>query len=256
MFRRADNSSNLSARTRFPSSSRKFKEKNILSAVLGTATIVVLCSSLVEPVWFTLSGGKCCHQYIGVNSFFGKMSMDELGLDGFEDENCQNLNEGNTSYSYCINATALTLIQVIILFCFLAIISSLFSFILDIIAPRKKALWKIMKRYSFGYIFTVLLAATVIGFCYWTSQEIYYIQNEEKLYRGSAVKVSFGMGVYLVAAAGGIAVLATASNLMRQYPTEEEEQAERLIAEESADESDTAWTSTAHSGSEPPPYVP
>lgn len=75
MFRRPDNTNSLSARTRFPLSSRKFKEKNILSAVLGTATIVVLCSSLVEPVWFTLTGGRCCHHYIGVNAFFGKMSM-------------------------------------------------------------------------------------------------------------------------------------------------------------------------------------
>jgi len=52
---------------------RKFREKNILSAVLGTATIVVLCASLVEPVWFTLEGGKCCLKYIGVNEFFGKI---------------------------------------------------------------------------------------------------------------------------------------------------------------------------------------
>ena len=52
---------------------RRFREKNILSAILGTATIVILCASLVEPVWFQLEGGKCCHSYLGVNAFFGNV---------------------------------------------------------------------------------------------------------------------------------------------------------------------------------------
>jgi len=61
---------------------------------------------------------------------------------------------GKYSYKDCVNATALSLIQVMIMFCFMAILSSLFSFILDIIAPRKRPMWKIIKRYAFGYIVT------------------------------------------------------------------------------------------------------
>lgn len=59
-----------------------------------------------------------------------------------------------SSYEYCVNAQALTLIQVISGFCFLAIATSLFSFVLDITSPQHKILWKVLKRYSFGYIFT------------------------------------------------------------------------------------------------------
>ena len=51
----------------------KFKEKNIISAILGTATIVVLCASVVEPVWFTLQGGSCCLKYLGINSFLSSI---------------------------------------------------------------------------------------------------------------------------------------------------------------------------------------
>ena len=54
----------------------------------------------------------------------------------------------------CVTAKTLQLMQVIIAFCILAITTSLFSFVLDIIAPRKRPLWKVLKRYAFGYIFT------------------------------------------------------------------------------------------------------
>ena len=51
----------------------KFKEKNIISAILGTATIVVLCASVVEPIWFTFQGGMCCLKYLGINSFLSSI---------------------------------------------------------------------------------------------------------------------------------------------------------------------------------------
>uniref|UniRef100_F6PNP3 Transmembrane protein 127 transmembrane region domain-containing protein n=1 Tax=Ciona intestinalis TaxID=7719 RepID=F6PNP3_CIOIN len=206
-------------------------EKNILSAILGTATIVVLCASLAEPMWFELKGGQCCHSFLGLKTFFST-----IGTGYFQ--------------QHCINSRTLTLIQVIIVFCFLAIIMSLFSFILDVIAPRHKPFWKVLKRYSFGYVSTVLLCATMVGFSYWASQEIFTLQYQHRLYEGSKVTVSFSIGVYLIACAGGIAVLATASNLMRQYPTDEEEQAARLMEEESEDE--TTWSSSGR----PPPYAP
>jgi len=107
-----------------------------------------------------------------------------------------------------------------------------------------------------SFFVLVLICATITGFCYWTSQEIYDLQSHNKVHPGSSIKVGFATGVYLVAAAGGVAVLATASNLMRQYPTEEEELAERLIEEETGDDSDSVWTSIVGSISEPPPYAP
>ena len=100
----------------------------------------------------------------------------------------------------------------------------------------------------------MIFCATTVGFCYWVSEEIYNLQFYEKKYPGSKVEVSFSTGVYLVTAAGGIAILATASNLMRQYPTEEEEQAEMLMEEESDEEGDAQWSNL--NGPEPPAYVP
>ena len=111
-----------------------------------------------------------------------------------------------------------------------------------------------MFYYSF-ILFSVLLAATTVGFCYWASEDIYHLQLKNREHVGSSVQVSFSTGVYLVTAGGGLAILATASNLMRQYPTEEEEQAEILMEEESDDDNDnSAWSNIT--GPEPPAYAP
>ena len=93
----------------------------------------------------------------------------------------------------------------------------------------------------------MLVCATTVGFCYWASQEIYLLQVE----KSEQVVVQFGIGVYLISGAGCLAILATASNLMRQYPTDEEEQAELLMEDQNDEDTDSGWPSTV---SQPPAY--
>ena len=69
---------------------------------------------------------------------------------------------GKNQYQNCVTSKSLMLMQVIIIFCILAIITSLFSFVLDIIAPRKKPLWKVLKRYAFGYVFTGITYTSIL----------------------------------------------------------------------------------------------
>lgn len=77
----------------------------------------------------------------------------------------------------------------------------------------------------------VLQCATVIGFCYWASELLLAQQQQHKKYHGSQVFVTFAVSFYLVAGAGGASILATAANLLRHYPSEEEEQALELLSE-------------------------
>ncbi|XP_057245241.1 transmembrane protein 127, partial [Malurus melanocephalus] len=79
--------------------------------------------------------------------------------------------------------------------------------------------------------FPVLQCATVIGFCYWASELLLAQQQQHKKYHGSQVLVTFAVSFYLVAGAGGASILATAANLLRHYPSEEEEQALELLHE-------------------------
>ena len=100
-------------------------------------------------------------------------------------------------------------------------------------------------------MFLVLVCATTVGFCYWASQEIYTYQV--KFSSEQQVVVQFDVGVYLVSGAGCLAILATASNLMRQYPTDEEEQAELLMEDQNDEDTDSGWPSSLNTA-QPPAY--
>lgn len=103
----------------------------------------------------------------------------------------------------------------------------------------------------------VLQCATVIGFCYWASELILSLQQQNKKYHGSLIYVTFAISFYLVAGAGGASILATAANLLRHYPTEEEEQALELLSEmEDSSETFPADYDIANQFQPPPAYTP
>lgn len=106
-------------------------------------------------------------------------------------------------------------------------------------------------------LFLVLQCATVIGFCYWASELILSLQQQHKKYHGSLIYVTFAISFYLVAGAGGASILATAANLLRHYPTEEEEQALELLSEmEDSSETFPADYDIANQFQPPPAYTP
>lgn len=157
---------------------------------------------------------------------------------------------------HCINSQSILLLRVIAAFCFLGILCSLTAFLLDVFGPKHPAL-KITRRYAFAHILTVLQCATVIGFCYWASELILSLQQQHKKYHGSLIYVTFAISFYLVAGAGGASILATAANLLRHYPTEEEEQALELLSEmEESSETYPVDYDIANQFQPPPAYTP
>lgn len=109
----------------------------------------------------------------------------------------------------------------------------------------------------FSCLSSVLQCATVIGFCYWASELILSLQQQHKKYHGSLIYVTFAISFYLVAGAGGASILATAANLLRHYPTEEEEQALELLSEmEDSSETFPADYDIANQFQPPPAYTP
>lgn len=186
---------------------------------------------------------------------------------------------------YCLNPQIILLLRVITAFCFLGILCSLTAFLLDVFGPKHPAL-KITRRYAFAHILTgpssplgllfvcrvfnfvvlkvvfsfscsVLQCATVIGFCYWASELILSLQQQHKKYHGSLIYVTFAISFYLVAGAGGASILATAANLLRHYPTEEEEQALELLSEmEDSSETFPADYDIGNQFQPPPAYTP
>ncbi|OBS76886.1 hypothetical protein A6R68_16642 [Neotoma lepida] len=102
----------------------------------------------------------------------------------------------------------------------------------------------------------VLQCATVIGFSYWASELILAQQQQHKKYHGSQVYVTFAVSFYLVAGAGGASILATAANLLRHYPTEEEEQALELLSEMEENDPYPAEYEVINQFQPPPAYTP
>ncbi|XP_064793465.1 transmembrane protein 127-like [Oncorhynchus masou masou] len=215
----------------------KQPERSLASALPGALSITALCTALAEPAWVRVHGGTCPRQELGVADVLGYIDPKLM-----ED--------------YCMNSQTILLIRVIAAFCFLGILCSLTAFLLDVFGPKHPAL-KITRRYAFAHILTVLQCATVIGFCYWASELILSLQQQHKKYHGSLIYVTFAISFYLVAGAGGASILATAANLLRHYPTEEEEQALELLSEmEESSETYPADYDIANQFQPPPAYMP
>ncbi|XP_062912887.1 transmembrane protein 127 [Mobula hypostoma] len=214
----------------------KHTERSLASAVPGALSVTALCTALAEPAWLRAHGGLCQRQELGVADVLG--NLDSALLE-----------------EYCMNSQTVLLLRVIGAFCFLGIICSLSAFLLDVFGPKHPAL-KITRRYAFAHILTVLQCATVIGFCYWASELILALQQQHKKYHGSRVYVTFAVSFYLVAGAGGASILATAANLLRHYPTEEEEQALELLSEMEENEPYPVEYEIVNQFQPPPAYTP
>lgn len=116
-------------------------------AVIRISVSVYSLDTLVSSLWITKS--RMMHAKI--------LEVFEMNFFYWEDKSPKyylRLSEGRADMSLCINVKSLSLIQFIISLCFLAIISSLFSFMLDVLAPKKHDVLKALKRYAFGYIFS------------------------------------------------------------------------------------------------------
>ncbi|KAL3184888.1 hypothetical protein MRX96_030781 [Rhipicephalus microplus] len=174
----------------------KERERNLLAAVLSIVVIATLSTALVHPRWFYLQGGGCGHKYLGVQNFF------YVGYFEVFPRHFVNGPSRLPSYVYygwnevmkdCVTPTIVSLQRVLIVLCFLAIVSSLLQFFMDAL---------------------VGLCLGIVGTCYYISTLMEVQQEMTKPSRSSRVEVSFSVSYHLVAAAGAAAVLAAGANLL------------------------------------------
>lgn len=226
----------------------KQRERNLLSAVVSMLVIVVLCTALVEPNWIAVSGGGCKEKHLGVYQFFypgyfldqhsasvaningGMRAAGEVLVPGDDGRPSVEVNGKVVvafGYKYgpssdevlvdCITLKGVWLMKSIIVFTFLAIICSVCSFFLDLLGPTQKAL-KLIHRNAIPSITTVIICVLINGLCYLLTIEVKDLQMLTKPYPGNRISVTFSISFYLIATAGGLAVLGTACNCLRHYP--------------------------------------
>lgn len=212
----------------------KRRERNLLAACCSIFCIAVLCVSLVETRWFYLNGGGCNVNYIGVAHFFAPSPLDyqleyskvtkgEILVYTFVLPNGLELKN-------CANREIMVIMRTVIAFVFLAIFSSSLALMLDTCGCMRPGI-KLVRRHAIFHILTCIFCLAINGFCFWVSERMNEQQNETRPKRGKRVDVAFDVSYYLIVLASGLSILATAFTLIRRYPTDEDEQLERLLEE-------------------------
>ncbi|XP_045189484.1 transmembrane protein 127-like [Mercenaria mercenaria] len=212
-------------------------EKNFAAAVCNMLAIVLICTSLAEPKWIKLHGGGCMVEseplhHLGAYQFFfpGKFISQERD---FTDDSITHVvyqfgPNIKDKMDNCVTFKAALLMKTVIAFCFLAIISSLAAFILDLTLPKNRPC-KLLRVNAIPSIVTVILSVVINLFCYWLTTEVETLQKETKAHPGSKVIIDFDISFYLVTAGGGLSVIATAFNCLKRHPLHEDSQGESLL---------------------------
>ncbi|XP_054711843.1 transmembrane protein 127-like [Uloborus diversus] len=191
--------------------------RNGIAASFSSLLIMLIVIALALPNWYLLKGGGCSRQTLGAEEFFYAGSFKTVTVPSVEKNvsysmfTYYGLNEGLKD---CVTPEIVVVQRVIIALCFLTIFFSLCQFYFDVTGVTLKML-KCTKRSGLGSILSVITIVVIIGLCYHVSELMERQQEMTKLYPATRIEIAFGMSYYLIAAAGIVAVLATASNLFR-----------------------------------------
>nr|CAD7199706.1 unnamed protein product [Timema douglasi]CAD7413925.1 unnamed protein product [Timema poppensis] len=232
----------------------KEHDRNFVAAFFHMATIALTCTSLAQLGWFHIRGGQCS-PHLAVYQFFNLGYMDNDPQEGAVPVT---LHFYPTTGVQCVTPEIANLMRILILLCFMAMISSLVGFFLDIVGPTKK-IFKIIRRNSVPSIFTVVWVVVIVGICYYVSIRLTtLVQNMNP---ESEVQVSYEYGCYTITAAGVVAVIASACNLFQPHSSSVQEIPRRRLVEdwegpESFVISGPRLVDTPLESLPPPPYTP
>lgn len=247
----------------------KERERNIPAAILSIIVIATLSTALAQPRWFYLKGGGCSRQFIGVQDFFYMGYFESVRSTNIKKNDLNFIYHGyNDDMKNCVTPAIANLMRTIIAFCFIAILSTLLQFFFDTIGVMNKWL-KIIRRNSLCNILTVLLCVIIIGLCFYISTLMEQQQRAVKITSTTKVEVKFDISYFLITGAGAVAILATAANLLKQYPIIENQNTDNLLDDMENNEtfsvgfsqSSALWPYRVESSqmqnlSAPPPYSP
>lgn len=254
----------------------KHKETNFLAAMCSMVVVVLVCTSLAEPEWFFVSGGRCRDlrqpiSYLGVKTFFyqGK----------FVDTSTWNppstVGEAPQSIYYygnaqdevlldCITEPTVFLMKCIIVSCFVIIIFSLTAFILDLVGPTNRILRAIRTNAVFS-ILSVCICVTTNGLSFMVTEQLASYYSKVPYRPGSKIDVQFSLSFYIITAAGVISVFGVAANLFRKPIHSGSERSDRRrdrgLTELGDSSSNTRWGGFSSACSQlqflppPPPYT-
>ncbi|XP_059159331.1 transmembrane protein 127-like [Physella acuta] len=202
----------------------KHKERNFAAAIFSMGTIVLLCTAL-EPDWINLTGGGCRLLH-GPAGSLKQLSTTQFFYNGHFYKNYPQTEPEDVIYKFgpssndimvnCVTYSTVLLFKTSIAFVFIAVVCSLSAFLLDLIGPSYQLL-KLLRRNAIFNILTVVMCVTINLFTYWITTAVDKLQVSTRAHDGSKIQVTFDVSFYLVTAAGGLSVIATACNCLRRH---------------------------------------
>lgn len=210
----------------------KEQERNFIAAFFHMATIALTCTSLAQLGWFRIRGSLCA-PHLAVYQFFNYGYFDSSDSATEQESQIADLPPSSVTAQYyptletqCVTQEIANLMRIIILLCFLAMLSSLVGFFLDIVGPTRK-IFKIIRRNAIPSIFTVVWVVLIIGICFYVTTRLeIHLQG---LNPTMEVQVTYEYGCYTITAAGAVAVFAAASNLLQYHPPTDDIDRRRII---------------------------
>ena len=105
------------------------------------------------------------------------------------------------------------------------------------------------------------------GLCYWVTELLGVFQSKTKLHDGSKAMVQFSVSFYLITAAGAVAVIAAACNLLKRHGSSSVPLGSSSLSREAYDPRDREHLLDDYDGMDlgmgrlafyppPPPYTP
>ncbi|XP_060525787.1 transmembrane protein 127-like [Cylas formicarius] len=216
---------------------QKDDERNLVSSMLHMFSITLISMSLVDLTWFSISGNFCV-PYLTLGQFFWF---------GFT-------NRGINYEEYdCLTPSVVNLMRIIILLCFMAMIFSLVGFYLDLVAPKTE-IYRLSRKYSGASVSTILFIMTIVMMSYYV---VIILQDSIRdKYPNSDFDVSYGLGFYLLALAGGLQALNLLYTLLLPYKSSYQDDDRCLIdGFDDMDNFDSPTPPPPYS-MPPPPYTP
>ncbi|XP_014673819.1 PREDICTED: transmembrane protein 127-like [Priapulus caudatus] len=229
----------------------KHRERNLVSAACTVLVLAMLSVALAQDRWFWLNGGGCDTSKLGVIEFLGGHFIINT------EEHTTFYSAKNELLTDCVTESIVRQMRVVIAMVHISICCSLFTFVVDTVGVTTRPL-KLLRRMAVGSVVTVLVCCTICGFCYWITVLLGEWQKTTMPSSSYKVTIRFDIGFYLTAGAGTLSVITTATNSLKRYPSDGEDDQALMDSELSPGMSHQTESSlqVLPAAAPPPPYTP
>lgn len=170
-----------------------------IASFFNMCTFLLTCAALVQPSWFHIKGLHCT-QSLSLSQFFTfdtNVDYDVNELYTYQGEDVVRTTQYN-GLPPCTTVEIITLMRVLILFCFLVLLCSCVGVLINLTTVDGKVV-RLLRRNAVPSILCVFWVIAIVGVCYYTTV---ILDNENNTNGSNNIQVDYEYGFYTITAAG------------------------------------------------------